>query len=341
MTAMLLILASCQINAVSQTIPTAIPTATIPSTPNIDKKNQIIEQIRQIAASYDQRVEDEKKAGTFKIVALKDGSEGFAFTGASYDRIVQQELLTQTKIQELNEEYFTLYEEDTMPTASATPSTRLEQQARLDQLENDEQAWAANELRQGTTVMLYSNPARKYVPFLIGDSYAVEQEKLNEINALRLQASMPPADLINLDIRRIQSLEPGAVTLTDIGVFPYYRADLKLTTYQTGTRTYNVYSPTHQIIEILPKQIPPGATNLSPADLEMKAVEMIAVFSPEVKLDPLTADEPGMKMGDYFFRWEDRTKPFLDDGRSYPFVQVGLNGNGELLNYYNTLPLAR
>ncbi len=150
---------------------------------------------------------------------------------------------------------------------------------------------------------------------------------------------MPPSDLIKLDIQRIQGLEPGNVTLTDIGIFPWYSADIKLTTYVTSTRTYNVYSQTHQIIEIIPKQTPSLVTSSSISGLEKTAIKMIAEFSPDTNLDGLTFSSGTKGDGYYFFRWEDTSKK-LDSGAD-PFVQVGVNGSSELLNYYNTLSLAK
>jgi hypothetical protein len=93
-------------------------------------------------------------------------------------------------------------------------------------------------------------------------------------------------------------------------------------------------------IEIIPKQTPPTSQEGSLTELEVKAREWVALLSPGLNFDNLTPIQDE-KVRTYFFRWENQTRPFLDDGKSYPFIQVALNGNGELLNYYNTLPLAR
>jgi hypothetical protein len=99
------------------------------------------------------------------------------------------------------------------------------------------------------------------------------------------------------------------------------------------------------VVEIIPLR-PPHTADLTPiapkntANLEEEALKLINLFSPNIELNGLTRMD-GTKINTFFFRWEDQTKPLLDDGRSYPFLQVGLNADGELLNYYNTLPLAR
>ena len=197
----------------------------------------------------------------------------------------------------------------------------------------------------GAIVKLYSPSDMNYISLLIGESYAIEKEKEENIIALNHIINMPPFDLINLDIKKIQSIEPGEVTYIDNSEVPFYRSDIKLATYETATRSYTLYTNSHEIIEIIPKIIPQTAdltpvASLAVKILEQKARTLIAIVSPGVNLDILTA-VPGSKIGSFFFRWEDRSRAVLDDGTTYPFVQVGLNGNGALLNYYNTLPLAR
>jgi hypothetical protein len=110
--------------------------------------------------------------------------------------------------------------------------------------------------------------------------------------------------------------------------------------YETEEKYYTLDSRLRLVVFILPKNMPQGVEGLSVQELEKMSRDMIALVSPEVNLGPLTYTF-NQKIGTYFFRWEDLTKPLLDDGRSYPFVQVGMNGKGELLNYYNTLSMSR
>ncbi|GEM_PF-3005632 len=339
-----LTLSACQSSPALQPAPTATnPTQqqnspiNIPS-PTPDRKAEIVAEIKQIASDYNQFIENEKKTGNIQIVPLPNGATGFTFYADSYPKVVNEYLQVVQKIEGLNNEYYQIYKEERGAVPTMTPSSKEDQKARFSILTAEYGSWLKNEIKNGTTITIYD--LIKYTPRLIGESYAKDQEKSDEINALRLSLNDISEELERLDIQQIQKIEPGNVTLIDIGAFPYYRSDVNLTTYETSTTIYNMYSPTHQIIEILPKQTPEAAIASSVFDLEKTAREMIAKFAPDVNLDSLTP-LPGAKEGTYFFRWEDRTKPLLDDGRSYPFIQVGLNGNGELLNYYNTLPLAR
>lgn len=337
-------LSACQSSPASQPAPTAAnpsqqqnPPINIPS-PTPERKAEIVAEIKQIASDFNKFVENEKKTGNIQIVALPNGTTGFTFYAESYPKVTNEYTKVAQKIEDLNNEYYQIYKEERGSVPTMTPSSKEDQKARLAILTAEFGSWLKNEEKSGTTVTMYN--LIKYTPIFIGESYAKEQEKSDEINTLRLSLNGISDESKQLDIQQIQKIEPGNVTLIDIGAFPYYRSDINLTTYETGTTVYNVYSPTHQIIEILPKEFPQGVTASSVADLEKIAREVIAKFAPDVNLDSLTP-AGGAKEGTYFFRWEDQTKPLLDDGRSYPFIQVGLNGNGELLNYYNTLPLAR
>jgi len=344
------ILAACQGNVTAQPASetTSLPKQPIQQTntplPVSSKKEEVIKRINQVAASYNQFVENEKKTGNIELVNSQNGSEEFAFTNASDIKVANEFLRVQEIILTLNEEYYNLYVQEKKPTPFPNLSSQSDQYERLSKENSD---WLAQEIKTGSTVILYSPMEFKYVPILIGDSYVAMKEKDSEITALRLSAVMPPAALIQADIELIQSVEVGNVKLADIGTYPYYRADIKLTTYETSTRFYTLYTDSHQVIEIIPKQTLSGnvdtssrATGVSLSKLENLAKEFISKISPKTSLANLTP-APGAKEGTYFFRWEDRTKPALDDGQTYPFVQVGFNGNGELLNYYNTLPLAR
>ena len=74
------------------------------------------------------------------------------------------------------------------------------------------------------------------------------------------------------------------------------------------------------------------------AGLEQVARDLIARAAPSVRLEGLTPVHTAVE-GNFIFRWEDRTLPLLEDGLSYPFIQVALTASGDLLNFYNTLPL--
>jgi hypothetical protein len=320
----------------------ATVTATIASataTPSIQaQKEEILRQMRQAATDYNSLVDDEKKTGVYEASNLVPGKQGFRFMGNSYSKISAKfdELIS--RIEDLNKRYAALSPASPLPIPTFT--SKADGQVYLNTLLETDTTWIMNELVHGTIVVVYDPDEGDPVPELIGDSYVTEQAQEIEVNKLRMWVQGPSAAAIQQDIQLIQRIEPGNVDLTDVTSLPFYRNDLSLTQYNTSSRTYIVYSEAHVIIEIIPNQIPQGVTSLSTDELEVKARALIALYDPGVDLSQLTP-APGSKIGTYFFRWENRTKPVLDDGMSYPFIQVGLNGDGELLNYYNTLPLAR
>jgi len=294
--------------------------------------------MRQAATDYNSLVDDEKKTGVYEASNLVPGKQGFRFMGNSYSKISAKfdELIS--RIDDLNKRYAALSPASPLPIPTFT--SKADGQVYLNTLLETDTTWIMNELVHGTIVVVYDPDEGDPVPELIGDSYVTEQAQEIEVNKLRMWVQGPSAAAIQQDIQLIQRIEPGNVDLTDVTSLPFYRNDLSLTQYNTSSRTYIVYSEAHVIIEIIPNQIPQGVTSLSTDELEVKARALIALYDPGVDLSKLTP-VPGSKTGTYFFRWENRTKPVLDDGMSYPFIQVGLNGDGELLNYYNTLPLAR
>ena len=336
----ILLTSACQNFSPTQPIITQVPTSVTPATftPIKSEKEVVIEQIKHIVEEYNTVIETEKNSGNYELITMPDGTEGFEFTGESMIRVYTKEEQVQTEIAALNRDYYSLV----MAENSATPTPNpLAQNGELEKLQEEYSAWYLQELQNGSFVMVYSSGYGSYRPILIGDSYVTMMQKQDEVAIARAKLNNLPDVLIELDIQQIRKIEntDGQVKFVDLGTFPYYRLDLKLSTYETPTSFYVLHSQTHQIIEINPKQLPP-ANEGSVRELEKQALKIIILVAPEINLDTLTPAH-GSKIGTYFFRWEDRNKPLMDDGRSYPFVQVGLNGNGELLNYCNTLPLAK
>lgn len=353
----LLFLSACSTGAAagqaSPAVPTSTPTAQqtatstlLPPTSTANRKAEIIREINQKAADFNQFIEAEKKSGVTTGVTLENGKPGIAFVGSSYMKVQNADDLVRQQIAALNQEYYELYLQERQSAATATlPPDREQRQALADKVSAEFETWLQNEFEHGATVTLYTEDVDRFTQLLIGESYVLDKEKESEMSALDLSLKVWPApDLVKLDIQMIQNLEPGDVTLTDIGAVPYYSLNHDLTHYETKTRLYLVYSNSHDIIEITPKDLPQGSelTPLAPLgekELEQKARAFVALASPKVNLDGLTFAMTS-KVETFFFRWEDHTK-VLDDGSSYPYVQVGFSRDGELLNYYNTLPLAR
>lgn len=153
----------------------------------------------------------------------------------------------------------------------------------------------------------------------------------------------PPPATPDANLEDIKRFEPGSPPLVESGaLLEIYRADVTLYRYQSSHWTYIVDPRSHTLLQIQPVE-ETGAQEgapLSPAQLEQKARALVAQLNPGLDLSGLTY-APSSASGNYLFRWEDRARPLLDDGRSYPFIQVALNGSGALLNYLNTLPLGK
>ncbi|MBI5842525.1 MAG: hypothetical protein HZB19_20745 [Chloroflexi bacterium] len=144
----------------------------------------------------------------------------------------------------------------------------------------------------------------------------------------------------NPDIRAIQRVEGKNVQVKvggNSGFMAPQATGVTASTYETDNRYYTLDDRTHQIVAINPKIMPTGVVDLSIQELEKMVRELIAVAAPDLNLDALTPNH-GSKIGAYFFHWDDPTKQF-EDG-SHPYIQVGVTGKGELLNYINLIPLA-
>src|SRR5688500_18885871 len=100
--------------------------------------------------------------------------------------------------------------------------------------------------------MVYFSGYGSYRPIMIGDSYVIAMQKETELAIEQVKRNNISYEMIKLDIQRIQKVEDrnGWIRFIEIGTFPYYSLDLKLSTYETLTRFYVLYSQTHQILEI-------------------------------------------------------------------------------------------
>lgn len=306
------------------------------TTPVSDEKETILQEIKQLVANYNALVETEKQTGTYETVTIPEKPEGFLFTDQSLLKIYNAEMPVQTEITSLNEKYYTLAMRE---NRTPPPLNPLAQNGEYDKLLKEYLAWLEQETIYGSAVRLYSTGEGQYYSILVGESYVTQKLWEQELAIARAKLNNLSDEAIKADILEIQRVEnsSGQVKFLDIGSIPYYSLDKKLSNYETESNTYALYSQTHQIIEITSKLLPPGSEG-SAKELEQKARETITLISPEVNLDTLTPAH-AEKTGTYFFRWND-LKGQLDTG-DYPFVQVVLNGNGELINYYNTLPLAK
>jgi hypothetical protein len=157
---------------------------------------------------------------------------------------------------------------------------------------------------------------------------------LTPIRAAATYAPVEPADAA-----AIAQIESGKALLVETGkLMPFYRANRELTSYQTSTWTYIIDGQTHVIVEILPVQetaASEGAT-LDVAELEQMARQFISKAAPGTNLDSLRSSHSSQTTN-FLFRWEDHRARVMEDGITFPYIQVALSASGQMLNYFNTL----
>jgi hypothetical protein len=333
-----------QVPSVSQSI---VPTESITGTPDIETQEKaILDQIHILASNYQQAVESEKQNGN-AIVAKdpKTGEETLTFTGNSLDKINGLDLTVIQQITQLNQEYLGLFQKNYQTTPYPTQSSPDTSQVYLNNLMQEFNTWEISESKTGSVVVVYNPANSKFQPMLVGDSYARDTLDWQAIRQLQVDIIAEPLSERLPEIRAIQKIDPGDVTLVFVARTPY-RMDIQLYHYASATWYVDVYTATHDIIEMELKDqafVLPVGQILSKSELEQKARDIIANIAPSINLAGLTPNPEEKSSGDqanYFFRWEDIMKPLLDNGQS-PFIQVGLTQNGDMVGYVNTLPLSR
>ena len=104
----ILTVSACQ----SETTPTPAssplaPASTAPTSIQ-QEKQAVIQEIHQIVNQYNAFLEKEKSTGNYKIVQLKDGSEGVQFTNESIGKVSAEMERVGGLIVKLNEKYYKL-----------------------------------------------------------------------------------------------------------------------------------------------------------------------------------------------------------------------------------------
>jgi hypothetical protein len=326
--------------AVQQTI-TQAPT---PTQDLETQRQKIWDQVILDVSEFNQLVEREKLLGEVENTHNdQTGEDFFTFIGESDKKIRTAHDHLIDRIHELHDESLALYKQEYNPTPFPTFSTKEEALNFYYQTMQENQDWLEEQDKAKNVLKVYDPDRGGYIsllPFEQMDWLALRNEALNQV---RLAAELSPERQAQHK-SIVEGLDRQPVIASEITSLPFYRNDITLFQYQTQ-KNYYVLNTDGTVIEIIPVQIPlidqftPVAL-LNVNQLEENARVLIASIAPATDLETLTSAF-GSKIGSYFFRWEDRTKPLLDDGRSFPFIQVALSQNGELLNYYNTLPLSR
>lgn len=322
--------------------PTNQPASLQPTASALDiERASILSEINRLVNDYSAQVEQYRQKEQAQIVVdpntnqekMELSPDAINNLSPLYDNVSEQ-------VGDLSEKYWKLYQKDHHTDSLPTSMSKDELVSYKQKLLSDFRTWETNELKNGTVIKLYNPDNRMLYRLLVGDSFALDRLKWKYITQIMALSNAPSQELMNLDIQKIQKLDGGTVSLVDVSAYPPYRSDIKLTRYETEKASYLLYTDLHEFIEVIPKDAPPTDQAGFLDDLRAKAIEEIKLLSPTTEVNGLTLVQHE-KAGAYFFRWEDRTKSFLDDGVTYPFILVALNGNGELLNYNNTLPLAR
>lgn len=340
--------------AASEGSPTGSPTQPTRPAPSVtpqDPKADILRQIERLASEYADLVDQEERNGHLRPATGSDAGEGeFQFLDSSDNPLYPAWDDALSRIQALNEEYAVRYNGQLEPLALATPDVRPTNdddiQRLIDAASAEYVAWLETEQETGSTVSMFDPYEMRYQSILVGESYVSEQLRWAALLDFRLELLTPPLEQRQTDIDAIQRVFPGEVRLEDVGgLLPMY-TDHQLHLYRAGEWRVIIDPVVHRImlIDREPQaggqHEPPGQGGLpgapTPADLENRAVEFAQLAAPGIDLARLTPVY-NQKGDNSFFRWEDRTRPLLPDGRSYPFIQVALSADGELLNYYNTL----
>jgi hypothetical protein len=338
------------ISATSTPVPTAlIPTKTIPlltHTPS-DEQAQILQTIQQAVADYDQYIQTQITTG--RLVVSKDaaGQESFTMKGTPEPEFIQRMDAVQQLIASQNQRYIELSQGilsvAAIPIPSPQPVTEDQIQRAVEQALTDYGHWLDDTLKSGSTVKVFDPIALKYDNMMIGDSAALAELKWQTVVSYERALKEPDQNVQRADRAVIRQFESGEVTFLQAGhLLPFYSQADEQREYRSQEWSYIIGADNRLILEITPLNALPRATgaSLPQAQLEQKARDFIGMAAPGLDLSSLTF-APGQKGSNSFFRWEERTKPFLTDGFSRPFIQVALNNQGQLLNYYNTLPLAQ
>ena len=308
------------------------------------QKQKIWDEVIRDVNAFNQLVGEEKPLDHIET-SHNDvtGEDFFYFTGESDQNIraAHDHLVKQISI--LYAQYLTLYKQDYNPTPFPSFSTKEGALSFRYRTMQEDQEWLEAQYKAENVLKLYDPDRGGYISLLPFEQMVWLALRNEALDQLRMAAELPP-ELLAQHKAIIERLDGQPVIASEITSLPFYRNDLTLVQYQTS-KNYYTLNTDGAVIEIIPIQIPLSVqlTPVAPLNadqLEEKARMLIASIASGTDIETLTAAF-GAKIGSYFFRWEDRTRPLLDDGRSFPFVQVALNQDGDLLNYYNTLPLSR
>ena len=337
-------------------IPTSIPTNTIivptvTSTPAASPKEHLLEQIRQLAAVYEQAVQSERQHGDVEF--SKDpttGEEIFLFQGESFMRISSLRMEFDGKMNELINLYSQIYRDETNPTPFPTPLSPEQQQPDLNTLYEQTQNYCPRRdpTVKNATIVFYDPDDGKYHPLLIDDEMArcyVYGWMIDEWRTAPMLAKVDQDADMSL-IRQITGKPDLLLTfqsVSNLANAPWQ--DTALYNDETGTKYY-VDIETARLAAIEPNLL--SHPDISPTEAksmdELRGIarQFAGTNSPRLaELENLLLYEEDCKTDICFFRWDYRNNDWsgTDWAMMPPFLQVGVLKNGQVVTYINTLDL--
>jgi DNA-binding CsgD family transcriptional regulator len=336
--------------------PTSIPTnsfivSTETPIPAISPKEHILEQIRQLAAEYEQAVQAEKQNGDVEF--SKDpttGEEVFLFQGESLTRISNLRMEFHGKINGLIDLYAQIYRDETNPTPFPTPLSPEQKQPYLNTLYEQAQNYCPRKDPdvENATIFFYDPDDGKYYPLLIDDEMArcyVYGWMIEEWRTAPMLAKVDKEADMTL-IRQITGkpdLKLIFQSVSSIANAPWQ--DASVYTDETGTKYY-VDIETARLAAIEPNfssHPDISATEIKNMDeLRGIAKQFASTNSPRLaELENVLLYEENCKNDICFFRWDYRNKDWssTDWVMMPPFLQLGVLTNGQVATYINTLDL--
>jgi hypothetical protein len=323
------------------------PTLAPISSPTAAAREQLLSEIRSLAAEYGRAIQAEKQSGAFD--ASQDpntGEEIFRFSGASnekvsklYEQFIQQFIA-------LNQQYLHLYKAEVQPTPFPTQPTAGQNEAYYNALLEKYKDFYDLEAKNGDTLPVYNPDEGKTYSMLIGDSYARSEILTQAFEALRVAPLMaeinqaadlaqirqvtgkPDMQLTFMNVQNIANApHRGAAVYGDQDGVKYWM-DIK------SGRLAMIEPTSHADYPIT------GAKSMD----ELRKIAGQFALANSARLADLKADllyEEGGKGGITFFRWDYRTKDWsgTDWAMMPPLVQVGLLADGRVFTYLNTLDL--
>ncbi len=319
--------------------------------PTISPKEHILEQVRQLAAEYEQAVQSEKINGEVEFSTDQaTGEELFHFKGESYERIADLSRQLYEQIFQLYQLYDQVYRDEINPTPFPTQSSSERSKAYYDFLMEQSQVYCPTKEIDinDATVMIYDPDDGKHRPWIINDEIArcdiygrmIEEWRiapiLEKINkdldmAMIRQVTGKPDLILNLQAVQGTANAPGR--------------SAALYTDETGMEYY-VDVETTRVVEIIPnfQSHPsiPANEKKSMDELRGIARQFASTNSPRLAgLESVLLYEENCKGDICFFRWDYRNRDWTgtDWIMMPPFLQVGVLTDGQIVTYNNTLDL--